>query len=47
MKLETLKELNAERAARRPVIIVTDTASGASAWLMWTAPMITSLAVGA
>lgn len=28
MKLEILKELNAERAARRPVIIVTDTASG-------------------
>ena len=28
MKLETLKELNAERAARRPVILVTDTATG-------------------
>ena len=28
MKFETLKELNAERAARRPVIIVTDTANG-------------------
>ncbi|MCA6112273.1 XdhC family protein [Bradyrhizobium cenepequi] len=28
MKLETLKELNAERAARRPVIVVTDTANG-------------------
>jgi xanthine dehydrogenase accessory factor len=28
VKLETLKELNAERAARRPVILVTDTASG-------------------
>jgi xanthine dehydrogenase accessory factor len=28
VKLETLRELNAERAARRPVIIVTDTASG-------------------
>ncbi|HAR23634.1 MAG TPA: XdhC/CoxF family protein, partial [Bradyrhizobium sp.] len=28
MKLEILKELNAERAARRPVIIVTDTANG-------------------
>ena len=28
MKLEILKELNAERAARRPVIVVTDTASG-------------------
>jgi xanthine dehydrogenase accessory factor len=28
VKLETLKELNAERAARRPVIVVTDTASG-------------------
>lgn len=28
MKLETLKELNVERAARRPAIIVTDTASG-------------------
>ena len=28
MKLATLKELNAERAARRPVIVVTDTASG-------------------
>ena len=29
MKIEILKELNAERAARRPVIIVTDTADGA------------------
>ena len=29
MKLETLKELNAERAARRPAIVVTDTESGA------------------
>jgi xanthine dehydrogenase accessory factor len=28
MKLATLAELNAERAARRPVIVVTDTASG-------------------
>jgi len=28
VKLEILKELNAERAARRPVIIVTDTANG-------------------
>lgn len=28
MKLETLSELNAERAARRPVILVTDVASG-------------------
>ena len=28
MKLETLTELNAERAARRPVIVVTDTANG-------------------
>jgi len=28
MKLETLTELNAERAARRPVIVVTDTATG-------------------
>ena len=28
MKLETLRELNAERAARRPVIVVTDTANG-------------------
>ena len=28
MKLETLHQLNAERAARRPVIIVTDIASG-------------------
>jgi xanthine dehydrogenase accessory factor len=28
MKLETLKELNAERAARRPAIVVTDTANG-------------------
>ncbi len=28
MKFETLKELNAERAARRPVILVTDTESG-------------------
>ena len=28
MKLEILKQLNAERAARRPVIIVTDTANG-------------------
>jgi xanthine dehydrogenase accessory factor len=29
VKLETLKELNAERAARRPAIVVTDTESGA------------------
>ena len=28
MKLETLRELNVERAARRPAIIVTDTANG-------------------
>ena len=28
MKLQTLHELNAERAARRPVIVVTDVASG-------------------
>ena len=28
MKLETLQVLNAERAARRPVILVTDTANG-------------------
>ena len=28
MKLEILHELNAERAARRPVILVTDTESG-------------------
>ena len=28
MKLATLAELNAERAARRPVIVVTDTANG-------------------
>ena len=28
MKLGTLKELNCERAARRPVIVVTDTANG-------------------
>src|SRR3982750_1949601 len=28
MKLETLTELNAERAARRPVVLITDTASG-------------------
>lgn len=28
MKLETLHEINAERAARRPVILVTDTESG-------------------
>jgi len=28
VKLETLAELNAERAARRPVIVVTDTANG-------------------
>lgn len=28
MKLETLAELNAERAARRPVILITDTAAG-------------------
>jgi xanthine dehydrogenase accessory factor len=28
MKLATLAELNAERAARRPVIVVTDTATG-------------------
>src|SRR5271154_6277568 len=28
MNLQTLKELNVDRAARRPVIVVTDTASG-------------------
>ena len=28
MKLQTLAELNAERAARRPVIVVTDTSNG-------------------
>jgi xanthine dehydrogenase accessory factor len=28
MKLETLTQLNAERAARRPVILITDTTSG-------------------
>jgi xanthine dehydrogenase accessory factor len=28
VKLEILRELNAERAARRPVIVITDTASG-------------------
>jgi xanthine dehydrogenase accessory factor len=28
MKLETLTKLNAERAARRPVILITDTATG-------------------
>ena len=28
MKLATLKQLNEERAARRPAIVVTDTASG-------------------
>jgi xanthine dehydrogenase accessory factor len=28
MKLETLTELNAERAARRPVVLITDTANG-------------------
>ena len=28
MRLETLKELNTERAARRPVIVVTDVANG-------------------
>ncbi len=28
MKLETLHQLNAERAARRPVILITDTESG-------------------
>jgi len=28
MKLETLTELNAERAARRPVVLITDTATG-------------------
>jgi len=28
VKLQTLKELNAERAARRPVIVVTDTENG-------------------
>ena len=28
MKLQTLHELNAERAARRPAIVVTDVASG-------------------
>ena len=32
MKLETLTELNAERAARRPVVLVTDTATASSAW---------------
>jgi xanthine dehydrogenase accessory factor len=29
VKLETLAELNAERAARRPAIVITDTADGA------------------
>ena len=28
MKLETLSQVNAERAARRPVIVVTDTTNG-------------------
>ena len=28
MKLETLGQVNAERAARRPVIVITDTANG-------------------
>ena len=28
MKLETLSQVNAERAARRPVIVITDTANG-------------------
>ena len=28
MKLETLRQVNAERAARRPVIVITDTANG-------------------
>jgi xanthine dehydrogenase accessory factor len=28
VKLETLREVNAERAARRPVIVITDTADG-------------------
>ena len=28
MKLETLAEVNVERAARRPVILITDTANG-------------------
>ena len=28
MKLQTLAEVNAERAARRPVILITDTANG-------------------
>jgi xanthine dehydrogenase accessory factor len=28
VKLETLAEVNVERAARRPVIVVTDTANG-------------------
>ena len=28
MKLETLAQVNVERAARRPVIVVTDTANG-------------------
>ena len=28
MKLETLTDVNVERAARRPVIVVTDTANG-------------------
>ena len=28
MKLETLTQVNVERAARRPVIVITDTANG-------------------
>ncbi|MGH6714515.1 MAG: XdhC family protein, partial [Bradyrhizobium sp.] len=28
MKLQTLSEVNIERAARRPVIVITDTANG-------------------
>jgi xanthine dehydrogenase accessory factor len=28
VKLQTLSEVNVERAARRPVIVVTDTANG-------------------
>ena len=28
MKLETLTQVNTERAARRPVIVITDTANG-------------------
>ncbi|MGA7486108.1 MAG: XdhC family protein, partial [Xanthobacteraceae bacterium] len=29
MKLDILRELNAERAARRPAVVVTDVATGA------------------